>query len=432
MKGLARTSSRSPVTWRVPVYGAVPFAAAIATSAPWSPIPREWERAIVAVRLPRQKVPSLTPTHPKIPAFEYGIEIEADSAAIEAAVRRVLSSGHVILGPEVEAFETEFAEYVGASHAVGVGTGTDAITIALAALGIGGGDEVITVANAGVPPVNGVRAAGATPRFVDIDPDTLLLDPRRLEAALSSHTRAILLVHLYGQPAALDPILEFAQSHQLRVIEDCAQAHGARYRERHVGSIGDVGCFSFYPTKNLGAYGDAGMCVTNDLEIAKQIRMQRMYGYGDQRQSLFEGRNSRLDELQAAILRVKLANLGAAVSTRRILAERYRKGLEGLPFRHPSPTEHGDHAYHLFVVEAPNRGLLSRALDDAQVGHGIHYEFPVHQMDAYRELAHSELLITERACERVLSLPLYPSLPETAVDRVIDVLREAASRQPTG
>jgi len=372
----------------------------------------------------------LTVAHPKIPAFEYGIELEPNSVGIEVAVRRVLASGYVVLGPEVEAFEAEFARYVGAAHAVGVGNGTDAITIALAALEIGPGDEVITVANAGVPPVAGIRAAGATPRFVDVDPDTLLLDPRRLEPALTNHTRAILAVHLYGQPAALDPILEFAETHQLRVIEDCAQAHGASYRGRQVGSIGDVGCFSFYPTKNLGAYGDAGMCVTSAPEIAKRLRMLRMYGYDEQRRSAFEGRNSRLDELQAAILRVKLLNLDAAVATRRSLAERYRKGLEGLPFVHPSATEHADHAYHLFVVEAPNRGLLSRALDDAQIGHGIHYEFPVHQMDAYRDLAHSELLITERACERVISLPLYPSLTVSAVDRVVDVLREDATRQP--
>lgn len=368
--------------------------------------------------------------HLKIAAFEYGLDHEASGAAIEEAIRRVLASGRAILGPEVEAFEAEFAQYVGVAHAVGVGTGTDAITIALAALEIGPGDEVITVSNAGVPPVAGIRATGATPRFVDVDPDTLLLDPRRLEAALTQRTRAILPVHLYGQPVALDAVLSFAEEHELRVVEDCAQAHGARYRNRHVGGLGDAGCFSFYPTKNLGAYGDGGMCVTNDPDIAERLRSQRTYGYSDQRRSVVEGRNSRLDEIQAAILRVKLLQLDAAVAARRALALRYREGLEGLPFQHPRPTESGEHAYHLFVVQAPNRGLLSRALSAAGVGHGIHYEWAVHQMDAYRDLAHSELLITEDACERVLSLPLYPGLPMDAVDRVIELLHKHAPEQP--
>lgn len=372
-------------------------------------------------------MPSLDP---KIAAFQYGLDHEASGGEIEAAIRRVLTSGQVILGPEVEAFESEFAQYVGARHAVGVGTGTDAITIALAALDIGPGDEVITVANAGVPPVAGIRATGATPRFVDIDPETLLLDPRRLKAALTGHTRAILPVHLYGQPVSLDAILTFAEEHGLKVVEDCAQAHGARYQNRHVGGLGDAGCFSFYPTKNLGAYGDAGMCVTNDSEIAERLRIQRMYGYRSERQSVIEGRNSRLDEIQAAILRVKLRGLDEAVAARRKLAQRYREGLAGLPFQHPTATESGDHAYHLFVVQAPNRGLLSRALDDAGVGHGIHYEWPVHQMKAYCELAHTELLITEHACERVLSLPLYPGLSAESVDRVLDVLRTHAPKQP--
>jgi dTDP-4-amino-4,6-dideoxygalactose transaminase len=366
----------------------------------------------------------------KIAAFEYGLACEIDGAAIEDAVRRVLASGHVILGPEVEAFEAEFAQYVGVAHAVGVASGTDAVTIALAALGIGAGDEVITVSNAGVPPVAGIRAAGATPRFVDIDPETLLLDPRRLEGAVTGHTRAIVAVHLYGQPIALDAVLAFAERHGLRVIEDCAQAHGARYRNRHVGGLGDVGCFSFYPTKNLGAYGDAGMCVTDDSQLAEDLRSQHQYGYGAERRSLVEGRNSRLDEIQAAILRAKLPHLDEAVAARRALAARYREGLAGLPFRHPAQTENGDHAYHLFAIEAPNRGLLSRTLSNADIGHGIHYEWPVHQMEAYRDLAHSELLITEQACERVLSLPLYPGLSEAAADRVLEVLHKHAPEQP--
>jgi dTDP-4-amino-4,6-dideoxygalactose transaminase len=372
----------------------------------------------------------LTSAHSKIAAFEYGIQLEADAAAIEEAVARVLRSGHAILGPEVEAFEAEFARYVGVDHAVGVATGTDAITIALAALDVGPGDEVITVSNAGVPPVAGIRATGATPRLIDIEAETLLFDPRRLENAFTNRTRAIVPVHLYGQPVALDAVLHFAKEHGLRVVEDCAQAHGARYRDRHVGGFGDAGCFSFYPTKNLGAYGDGGICVTHDPQIARRLRRQRMYGYGEARQSVVEGRNSRLDEIQAAILRVKLRSLDEAVATRRSLASRYRAGLEGLPFRHPAPTKGGEHAYHLFVVQAANRALLSRALSDAGVGHGFHYEWPVHQMEAYRDLAHSELRISEDVCERVLSLPLYPTLSEEAVDRVIEAMRKHAPEQP--
>jgi aminotransferase EvaB len=374
----------------------------------------------------------LTSRSGKIAAFEYGLDHEPERVAIEAAVHRVLVSGDAILGPEVEAFETEFAQYVGVAHAVGVGSGTAAITIALGALGIGPGDEVITVSNAGVPTVAAIRAAGATPRLVDVDPETLLLDPRRLEAVLTKHTRAIVPVHLYGQPVALDGVSRIARDHGLRVVEDCAQALGARYRGRHVGGLGDVGCFSFYPTKNLGAYGDGGMCVANDSEIAERLRMQHMYGYRDERIAIVEGRNSRLDEIQAAILRVKLRVVDAAIAARRSLAQIYREGLEGQPFRHPVIHADVDHAYHLFAIEVPNRHLLTHALSAAGVGYGIHYEWPVHQMEAYRNLAHSDLGVTESACRRVLSLPLYPGLPKEAAERVVDVLRDHAPEQPGG
>jgi hypothetical protein len=236
-----------------------------------------------------------------IPVFDFRPGYERHRAEFDAAIARVLASGQLILGPEVRAFEEEFAGYVDAALGVGVASGTDALVLALRALGIGPGDEVITVANAGVPPVAAIRAAGATPRFVDVHPDTLLLDPGGLERACSERTRCILPVHLYGHPVEMDAILDFARSRGLRVVEDCAQAHGARHRGKPVGGFGEIGCFSFYPTKNLGAFGDAGMCVTDDPKLAESLRMLRMYGFRDDRHAHREGLNSRLDELQAAI-----------------------------------------------------------------------------------------------------------------------------------
>jgi dTDP-4-amino-4,6-dideoxygalactose transaminase len=362
---------------------------------------------------------------PSVPFFDYRPLHRRLEAPIEAAIRRVVASGQLILGPEVRAFEAEFAAWVGARAAVGVASGTDALELALRALGIGAGDEVLTVANAGVPTVAAIRAAGATPRFVDVDPDTLLLDPAGLEAALTPRTRAVLPVHLYGQPAPLEPILAFARRHGLRVVEDCAQAHGARIGPRHVGSFGDAGCFSFYPTKNLGAYGDGGMCVTGDPEIEERLRRLRSYGFDAQRSALCEGRNSRLDELQAAILRAKLVHLDAVLEERRALARRYREALAGGACEPVAEREGVAHAYHLFVVRAAERERAQRALADAGVGSAVHYPEPVHRMPAYAFLGYAagSLPRTERACARVLSLPLYPGLSDEALARAISALR---------
>lgn len=357
--------------------------------------------------------------------FDYRPALLEIQGEVEDAIRRVLASGRLILGPEVRAFEEEFAAYVGLSAAVGVNSGTDALVLALRALEIGSGDEVATVANAGVPPVAAIRAVGATPRLVDVDPGTLLLDPERVEAALTPCTRCLVVVHLYGQPAPMGALAELASRRGLRVIEDCAQAHGATYRGRHVGHFSDVGCFSFYPTKNLGALGDGGMCVTSDPDLAERLRMQRMYGFRGDAHAHCEGLNSRLDELQAAVLRVKLRHLDAVVAARRAIARQYREGLKGSPCRPLEVSSEGEHAYHLFVVRAPDRNHVIRALDRAEIGYGIHYPEPVHLMEAYRFLGYREgdLPVAEGASKAVISLPLYPGLGSRDADEVIETLR---------
>jgi len=363
-----------------------------------------------------------------IPYFDYRPAYRRIKPEIDAALQRVLDSGRLILGPEVEAFEHEFAAFLGAPGAVGVNSGTDALILVLRALGLGAGDEVITTANCGVPPVAAIRAAGAQPRFVDVRPDTLLIDPGGLEQARSPRTRAVLAVHLYGQPADLDPLREFARRHGLSLVEDCAQAHGATYRGATVGTLGDAGCFSFYPTKNLGAYGDGGAVVSPDLDLLERVRRLRMYGFGSDRHAYVEGLNSRLDEMQAAILRVKLAHLAEDNAERRRLAERYLNRLRGAAgLRLPQTVANREHVYHLFVVQATDRAGLIEGLERDAVGYGIHYPEPVHLMQAYGflGLGRGALPVSEQASRRVLSLPLYPGLETTAQDRVVAAVRAA-------
>jgi aminotransferase EvaB len=359
-----------------------------------------------------------------IPFFDYRPLQARLRPELDEAIARVLDSGQLILGDEVRGFETEFAAYVGCAHGVGVNSGTDALLLSLRALGIGSGDEVITVANAGVPPVAAIRAVGASPTFVDVRRDSLLLDPELLEGARTDRTRAVIAVHLYGNPVDLHPTLDFTERHGLALIEDCAQAHGAVYHGRHVGGFGRVGCFSFYPTKNLGAYGDGGLCVTDDPVLAEAIRRQRMYGFAAEAHARVEGLNSRLDELQAALLRVKLRHLPAIVAERRALAKRYREALDGSGFAHPLGGVDVEHAYHLFVVRNSPRERWVRSLGEADIGHGVHYPEPVHTMEAYRFLGYAKgsLPESESACANVLSLPLFPGLDPSAVDRVADAL----------
>jgi len=360
-----------------------------------------------------------------IPFFDYRPLYRALKPEIDAAIARVLDSGHLILGPEVEAFEREFAAHIGVEHAVGVNSGTDAIKLALRALGVGHGDEVITVANAGVPGVAAIRETGATPRFVDVCRDTLLLDPGRLEGVLGPRVRAVLVTHLYGGAVPIEPVLDVARVYGLKVVEDCAQAHGTTWRGRPVGGFGDVGCFSFYPTKNLGAFGDGGRCVTRDAAIAGRVRALRMYGFhaGDGHAHV-EGVNSRLDEVQAAILRVKLAQLERVVAERRRLAGEYLSALRGAPYGLPAPSEDEGHSYHLFVVRVHARDRTTAALREAGIGCRVHYPEPVHLMEAYRGLGPEagSLPASERAAAEVLSLPLYPGLTGEQVRAVARAL----------
>jgi dTDP-4-amino-4,6-dideoxygalactose transaminase len=348
----------------------------------------------------------------------------AHKREIDEAISTTLERGFYVLGQESRAFEAEFAAWVGVDHGVGVGSGTDALHVGLRALGIGPGDEVITVAHTAVATVAAIELAGATPVLVDIDPVTYTLDPAQLASRITAKTRAIIPVHLYGHPAPLDEI--FAVARDIPVIEDCAQAHGALYKGKSVGTFGVLAAFSFYPTKNLGALGDGGMIVTRDAEVAARARQIREYGWVDRYVSSSVGLNSRLDELQAAVLRVKLRKLDADNASRRRIAAQYDAGLAttGLVL----PTKRGDveHVFHLYVVRSSARDTLQARLKDKGVGALVHYPVPVHRQPAYagRLPGGDSLPETERAAREVLSLPMYPELTTDEVARVIEAIHE--------
>jgi len=353
-------------------------------------------------------------------------------AEIDAAVARVLAAGQYILGPEVEAFERAFADWLGVAHAVGVGNGTDAIELALRACRIGPDDLVFTVSHTAVATVAAVERAGATAVLVDIDPATYTMDPAALAAALRrpppGRPAAVLPVHLYGQPADLAAIRDLARAHGLRLIEDCAQSHGAQFAGRCTGTFGDLACFSFYPTKNLAALGDGGAVVTDDSDLAVKLREIREYGWRERYVSAAVGINTRLDPLQAAILSVKLTALSAQNARRQAIAARYDAGLLGLGLTMPQRRPNASHVFHQYVVRFPGdrRDGLRDALRGGGVGTGIHYPVPVHLQPAYsgRLAAYpSGLPETERAARQVLSLPMYPQLEDAAVQRVVNELR---------
>lgn len=343
----------------------------------------------------------------------------AHRQAIRDAVDRVLESGQYILGDEVAAFESEFAAYCGCDHGVGVGNGTDALVVALKALGIGPGDEVITVSHTAVATVIAIALAGASPVLVDIESSYYTMDPDAAERAVTSRTRAIVPVHLYGQPADMGSIMELARRHRLMVVEDCAQAAGARWHDRTVGSIGDIGCFSFYPTKNLGAIGDGGMAVTNDPTLARTMRSLRQYGWDDDRVSTLPGRNSRLDELQAAILRIKLPYLDRENAARNRIAAAFDDLLAGGPVTAPIRRADATHVFHLYVVETDGRDRLIEALGKEGIEAGIHYPVPVHRQPACAKvLRKGSLSATEHAVGRILTLPMNPHMDGDVVRRV--------------
>lgn len=354
----------------------------------------------------------------------------AQRAAIDSAISRVLEGGFYLLGREVEAFEAAFADFIGVGHAIGVGNGTDAIELALRACDIGAGDLVFTVSHTAVATVAAVERAGATAVMVDVEPGTYTMAPHELSRALkatkSGRLAAVLPVHIYGQPAELSALAEVARRHGLRLIEDCAQSHGALYCGKPAGSIGDIACFSFYPTKNLGALGDGGMVLTSDSSLAVALREIREYGWRDRYVSARVGINSRFDAIQAAILSVKLNNLAADNARRQTIAARYDLGLNGLPLALPVRRTNATHVFHQYVIRLAERDALRDRLRAAGIGTGIHYPVPVHRQPAYNgRLAYgpSGLGVTERAAPQILSLPIYPQLSDEAVDRVIAEIR---------
>jgi dTDP-4-amino-4,6-dideoxygalactose transaminase len=353
----------------------------------------------------------------------------AQQQDIDAAMKRVLDSGWYILGKECAAFEKDFAAWCGATHAVGVGNGTDAIIIALKALGVGAGDAVFTVSHTAVATVAAVELAGATPVLVDIDPASFTLDPQKLEDAIrvfaasgaAGKPRAVIAVHLYGQPCDLAAIADICKRHGLFLIEDCAQAHGAAVADKRVGGFGDIASFSFYPTKNLGAFGDGGAVVTNDPKLAERAAALRQYGWKERYLSDLKGMNTRLDEIQAAMLAVRLTRLDTEITRRRAIAARYDTGLSQV-IATPAARAGVRHAYHLYVLRDPRRDDLAAALKAAGVGTGIHYPVPVHLQGAYAgniALAPSGMAQTEQAAREVLSLAMHPFLSDEDVDRVV-------------
>ena len=360
-----------------------------------------------------------------IPQANPKAENDELSEEINDVIRNVLASGRYILGPEVEAFEREFAYYTGAEYAISVGSGTDALSIALKALGVGMGDEVITVSHTAVATVAAIELCGAVPIFCDIDPQTYTINPEWLENLLSPRTRAIIPVHLYGHPANLGPIIAFAKKYGLLVLEDCAQAHGAIYNGKKAGSWGDIAAFSFYPTKNLGAIGDGGMIVTSDARLAENAFLLRQYGWKNRYISEIQGSNSRLDELQAAILRVKLRHLDENNAKRRGLAELYSQLLKQYVVT-PSEMVRSRHVYHLYVIRYKQRDRLQEYLRQRGIGTAIHYPLPVHQQPAYKlRIQATNLPVTDQVVTEILSLPIYPQLSEDMVREIALVIRSA-------
>lgn len=346
---------------------------------------------------------------------------------IDNAIRRVLDRGWYILGEEGAAFENEFAEYCGSAYAVGVGSGTEALHLSLVAAGIGPGDEVITVPNTAVPTLSAISFAGAVPKLVDIDPNTYTMDVAKLKSSVNEKTKVILPVHLYGQCVDMDPIIEIAKQHNLIVIEDACQAHGALYKGRKAGSIGDMGCFSFYPSKNLGAFGDGGMVVTSNSEFAKKIKLLRNYGQIKRYHHQSKGFNSRLDEIQAAILRVKLKYLDAWNEIRKNKARLYLSLLNNIDgIITPQEAIYGRHVYHLFVIRCVQRNNLQAFLAEKGVGTLIHYPIPVHLQNSYSDLGYKkgDFTISENCAESILSLPLYPEIDNENIHVVVNAIGE--------
>lgn len=363
----------------------------------------------------------------KIPFGNLKRQYEQLREQIDTATQEVYESGWFILGQQVQRFEANFAQYCGAKYAVGVGSGTEALHLALIACGVQPGDEVITVANTCVPTLSAVSFAGAVPVFVDIDEKTFTINPALIEERITPKTKAILPVHLYGQCADMDAILDIARQYGLVVVEDCAQAHGSQYKGRMAGTMGDAGAFSFYPSKNLGAFGDGGLVLTNDENLAQTVVKLRNYGQEKRYHHSIKGFNSRLDELQAAILKAKLPYLDAWNQRRREIARRYQEAFSEVGIC--CPLEAGDrfHAYHLYVLRVPQRDRFQQLLEENAIATIIHYPIPVHLQESYSEcrVQGKYLPLTEQLAGEIVSLPLYPELTDEEVDYIIKIVLEA-------
>jgi len=369
-----------------------------------------------------------------IPLVDLRAQYQTIKHEVMASFEAVLENMQLFLGPQCEAFEEEFAAYCGCQYGIGLSNGTDALALALCACGIGDGDEVITVANTFIATVEAIVLVGATPVFVDIDPDTYTMDWRQLDSVLTSRTRAILPVHLYGHPAEMQPVLEFAHKHDLRVIEDASQAHGATYQGQRVGSFGDIGCFSLYSSKNLGAYGEAGICVTNDAKLAKSLRILRDHGSRIRYQHEIFGVNAHLDELQAAVLRVKLAYLDGWNAARQKCALAYTEQLEGFVDAVPVVRPWGEHVYYVYVVQVRERGHFRKILEQEGVATGIHHPIPIHLQPActHYDYRRGMLPVTEAVSEHIVSLPMYPELTTEQIQVDVSAVKKAFASENSG
>lgn len=365
-----------------------------------------------------------------IPLVDLTAQYHSIKKEMDAAVLATLESGHFILGPQVTKFEESVAAYLGVKHAIGLASGTDALVIALRALNIGDGDEVIIPAYTFFATAGSVMSVGAQPVVVDIDPQSYQMDANRIEAAVTPKTKAIIPVHLYGHPSDMNPILEIARKHDLKIIEDNAQGYGAEYLGRKTGAMGDVGCLSFFPTKNLGAYGDGGMAVTNDDALAGQMRMLRAHGWKKKYYSEMVGYNSRLDALQAAILQAKFPHVDAWNEKRRELSKRYNEHLAPLGIVTPVEREWAKHVYHLYIIRHEKRNALQAFLKEKGIASEVYYPIPPHLADPCRKFGYKEgdFPHAEKAARETLALPLYPELTLAQQDEVIAAVKEFVSK----
>jgi dTDP-4-amino-4,6-dideoxygalactose transaminase len=367
-----------------------------------------------------------------IPFLDLQAQYRQIKEEINAAVTRVISSTQFVLGPEVAAFEECFADYCGTKYCIALNSGTSALHLALLAAGVGPGDEVITVSMTFVATTAAILYCGARPVFVDIDPDAWTMDPSLVEAAVTPRTKAILPVHLHGLTTDMDPIIAVARRHGLVVIEDAAQSHGAEYKGRRAGSIGDIGCFSFYPGKNLGAYGEGGAVVTNDAELARHIALLRDWGQESKYQHVLPGYNYRMDAIQGAVLKVKMDYIESWTDGRRSVAAQYDRLLASGRSQCPAPPPHSRHVYHVYAIRIADRDQVKMALDAAGIGTNIHYPIPVHLQKAYTDLGYrrGDFLVTEAVADQFLSLPIYAELPPEQVVGVVQELEKAVLVEP--